>query len=508
MIDALRIVEVRYKRISGRALTIVRFILCIILLCTLSIPEVNAQPEIEWSATFGGNNDDVARQMVELDNGCFVIAGNRNYFQESHKDFYLVKTDSVGEEIWSTNYEYAGNEDCRSLAITNDGGFLLSGSSGSLEDGNVDGYVIKADSTGEMEWDELYGGDSYDAFFSIIYHANDEYLLAGETASEGNGGIDIWLLKINDEGDIEWSETYGGDNNEVCFDIMQTSNGDYLLLGATRSFGNGVYDAYVVRVDSDGEELWSEHYGYDADEGCNSAIELSSGNLILSGYRTQNRITDILLIKIDEDGEEIWHELVGGEDNDFPSTLLNPDSGRLVLSGTTASIGAGSYDFFLMELDTAANIHWWQAYGGRRREGGGYLIQTHDLGYALCGDSYSWGEGLNDFWVVKTEPDIQSSVYQAIVTIPNILLLHTYPNPFNSSTTFSFNLKRSAEATVNILNTAGRRVDSIRAGKLQAGENSLSWQANDLPNGVYLAQISLHYEHGVSNNVVKLLLLR
>ncbi len=209
--------------------------------------KTDSQGDEEWSKTYGGQNRDLAHSVVQTDDGGYALAGLTGSYSTGLEDFWLVKTDSQGDEEWSENYGGQNRERAYSVAQTDDGGYGLVGYTESYGEGIYDFWLVKTDSQGDEEWSRTYGGQNDDLAHSVVQTDDGGYALAGLTKSYGAGWEDFWLVKTDSQGDEEWSENYGGQNRDLAHSVVQTDDGGYGLVGGTTSFGAGGGDAWFVK---------------------------------------------------------------------------------------------------------------------------------------------------------------------------------------------------------------------------------------------------------------------
>jgi len=184
----------------------------------------------DWNQTFGGTNSDLGYSVQQTTDGGYIIVGT-----------WLIKTDSEGNEEWINE-----NINGRSVQLTTDGGYIITGS----YDGDVE--LIKTDSEGNEEWNQTFGGSNNDFGHSVQQTTDGGYIITGGTESFGNGEDDVWLIKTDSEGNEEWNQTFGGSEDDRGNSVQQTTDGGYVITGSTRSFGNGDYDVWLIKTDSNG----------------------------------------------------------------------------------------------------------------------------------------------------------------------------------------------------------------------------------------------------------------
>ncbi|MFH1862580.1 MAG: hypothetical protein ABH878_07170 [bacterium] len=314
------------------------------------------------------------------------------------------------------------------------------------------GFCANA-AVGDLLWSRTFGGKGDDGATSIIRTAEGGYVLTGFTGSFGSGGGDVWLLSLSSDGDSLWSHTYGGLNWDCAVDVIQTGDGGFLLTGRTYSFGSGEVDAWLLRTDLHGDSLWSKTFGGSKKDGANCIIETPDGGYLLAActesyalvwqsgllkrlqlsLRLFNRyILDLLghsseitflgvlrsawnvilrqpscdmwILKIDASGRLLWSRTFGGIHGDCClSATLRADGGYLLV-GCTESFGAGSNDFWIVRINSQGDSLWSHTYGGKGEDLASDVLRTLDLGYLLIGRSQSTGAGGFDFYAVKINP--------------------------------------------------------------------------------------------------------
>jgi len=201
----------------------------------------------QWNRTFGGAGDDQSFGVKQTSDGGYVIAGFTASTGAGGKDVWLLKTDSDGIEEW--NKTFGGTEDDRAYGVcqTTDGGYAISGHTYSFGSGGMDSYLIKTDLNGNMQWQQTFGGLGEDETRDIQQTADNGFLIAGQTDSSGMGSYDAWLIKTDDSGNEKWNKTFGGTGREYGYGFDQVSDGEYVVIGRTWSFGAGASDAWFVK---------------------------------------------------------------------------------------------------------------------------------------------------------------------------------------------------------------------------------------------------------------------
>ncbi len=219
-----------------------------------------------------------------LGDGGFSFSGFRDVFIVGNADVWLVKTDSSGNQLWNKTFGGLNDDGAFSLIQTSDGGYALTGNTYSFSAGkNSDFWLIKTDSFGNELWNKTYGGPRDDFGCFGIQTSDGGYALTGITNSSGYGREDVWLIKTDSSGNVVWNTIYGGTQNDEAYSVSQTEDEGYILAGSTYGFGAGLWDAWIIKTDSRGNFLWRQTYGGNADDQATCLIIDGDGDFVLSG---------------------------------------------------------------------------------------------------------------------------------------------------------------------------------------------------------------------------------
>lgn len=382
------------------------------------------QPVVAWSKTYSGATavDGWPYFVIKTGDGGYAIAGRTAISGPGSFAFRLIKTDSAGNIQWDKTYD--GPSLLLNVIQTKDGGFALVGSADSYNTA----WIIKTDANGCIQWSKTYGGGSLDLPFSII-ETDDGYAFAGYTKSYGAGGWDMWLVKIDITGNLQWSKTFGGspgttrgDDGARC--LIQTSDGGYLLAGDTWSFAARLADFWIVKTDACGTEQWSKTYDGKGWDGATSVVQTCDGGYAVAGFTAYGELgpnEDFWLVRTDMNGNQLWNKMYGGTNDEFVNgnTMVQTNDGGFALVGRTNSFGAGGNDFWLVKTDSIGSTLWSKTFGGTGDDEGHSLVQTKDGGYALVGYTNSFsGDGSFEVWLIKLTPLSSFNLQQVIPEVP------------------------------------------------------------------------------------------
>jgi len=365
-----------------------------------------------WEKTFGWSNEDyneIGYSVQQTTDLGFIITGVELYTEdmppyEDYSDVYLIKTDSSGIEQWSKRFgEEYYNDGGYSVQQTTDGGYVITGYTESFGNGSADVYLIKTDGNGTEQWSQTFGGASSDYGMSVQQTIDGGYIITGYTWSIANGDY-IYLIKTDGSGIEQWSQTFGGASSDFGYSVQQTTDGGYIISAETRSFGNlGSTDVYLIKTDVNGIEQWYQTFGGTDDDYGTSVQQTTDGGYIITGG-ADSYPPDIYLIKTDANGIEQWNQTFGGVSTDVGRSVQQTTDGGYIITGYTWSFGNGSADVYLIKTDGNGIEQWNQTFGGPDADGGYSVQQTTDGGYIIAGYTESFGNGDDeDVYLIKTD---------------------------------------------------------------------------------------------------------
>jgi hypothetical protein len=281
-----------------------------------------------WAKAYGGNNWDQAfstNSVQQTSDGGYVVAGNTESFGAGGSDSWVLKLNASGNVSWQKSYGGIFPDSAESIQLTSDGGYIVFGETYSFGTGNGDFWVFKLDASGNVLWQKTYGGSLFNVARSIQQTSDNGYIVAGMTESFGAGSGDAWVLKLDTNGNVQWQKTYGGSNFDGAA-IQQTSDGGYIMVGRTDSFGAGSDDVWVLKLNTNGNVQWQKTYGGSGSEITPSIRQTSDGGYIVAGYTISFGAgnQDVLVLKLDSNG-------------DIPSCSITGTSNAIV-NNTSATI--------------------------------------------------------------------------------------------------------------------------------------------------------------------------
>ena len=363
-----------------------------------------------FTKNFGGNLWDYGNSVQQTIDGGYIITGEISSSENGSSDIWLIKTDSEGQEEWNQTFDGNDRDYGKSVKQTVDGGYIIIGSTGS--DYYYDVWLIKTDPRGTEEWNQTFGGDNKDYGNSVQQTIDGGYIITGEISSSGNGSSDVLLIKIDQQGQEEWIQTFGGSDYDIGNSIEQTYDGGYIITGSTRSYGNGSSDVLLIKTDQQGQEEWIQTFGGGYIDIGNSIKQTSDNGYIITGYTQSygNGSRDVWLIKTNSQGNEEWNQTFGGSYIDIGNSIQQTIDGGYIITG---SRGTDYYsDLWLIKTDYQGNEEWNQTFGGNDYDFGNSVQQTTDDGYIIIGHTKSYGNGGYDIFLIKTDSEGNTEPYR------------------------------------------------------------------------------------------------
>lgn len=403
-------------------------------------------PNIEWQKCYGGTSTDKATSICQTTDKGFVLTGHTTSNDGDvigvhgvGGDYWVVKLDSIGNLQWQTCLGDTMQDIAYSIQQTTDGGFIVAGKTQSNHGqvtgnhGDFDYWVVKLDVSGNIQWQKCLGGTVDDEAYCIQQTNDGGYIVAGWTHSNDGditgsiGGFDYWIVKLDNSGNIQWQKCLGGTSNDWGYYVNQTTDGGFFVAGYTASnninvTGNhGNFDYWVLKLDSSGNIIWQKCLGGTNSDYMYYARQNFDGGFILIGSSESNNgdVTgnhgngDFWAVKLDSVGNIKWQKCLGGSSFDIPNSIQQTSDDGFIIAGATYSNDGdvtgnhGSYDYWVVKLDSSGTLEWQKCLGGTGMEWGQSLKQTNDegiivAGYAASNDGDVLGNhGGDDFWVTK-----------------------------------------------------------------------------------------------------------
>ena len=361
-----------------------------------------------WEKLFSALSEDVFRSVREVPTGGYIVAGYTANFNANDTDAYAVRLDEMGDTLWT--YQYNGpmsKEDLFYKVIpTSDGGFAFCGYTRSVTGLTDDAMILKLNSSGQFQWIRFYGGTGKDRAQDIIQTSDDDYAVVGYTTTSPAQYYDAFLLRVKSNGDTLWSRRYGAANYDDANCVRQLSDGGFILGGQSSNGANGL-DHFLVRTSATGSVYWTQRFGVATTSDNIECILVLPDGFIITG-NTNSPVTgdDGYIAKTDTGGVLVWNKTYGGSrPDDFHSINFTSDGGYIA-TGTTQSHSATPIpesDIWLFKVNASGDSLWSRTFGGFRGDHGYSGQETSDGGFILVGYTGSYGyDVFRESYVLKT----------------------------------------------------------------------------------------------------------
>ncbi|MGI9861287.1 hypothetical protein SDD30_07870 [Moorella naiadis] len=328
-----------------------------------------------------------ARWVTGTRDGGYVLTGWIETGEEG-AEVFLARLDRKGNELWQKTFKGNGYSCGYCVQEVREGGFIVVGDTKSPKGYDHDVYVVRTDERGELLWERNFGGQYCDYAWSVQQTKDGSFILAGGTESFGAGIYDVYLIKLDSSGQKLWEKTYGGKGSDCGYAVLEVDDGGYLIAGNTESFGNGNPDIYLLRTDGSGQLLWQKTYG---GKGSNYAWSLTTsrdGGYMIAGEKEvagrQGNILAACLIKVDHEGNDLWEKTYGAESAGAFHAVCRARDGGYVLAGKKESNGGG-YDIYLVKTNKNGDPLWEKTIPGFGFNCGYSIVLANGGGYVLAG---------------------------------------------------------------------------------------------------------------------------
>jgi hypothetical protein len=362
-------------------------------------------PDTLWTKTVGGDSADISDFVQQTPDGGFIVAGVTFSYGAGDGDFWLIKTDENGDTLWTRIYGGSAWDEPYDLLLTDDGGYLLSGQTLSFGSGNTDMWLLKTDANGDSLWSRTYGGSGYDGAWRADNTSDGGYIVVGSTTSYGAGGDDIYLIKIDSDGDSLWSRTFGGPDFDAGTCVRKTNDGGYIITGSMALFGPSSSNLCLLKTDQNGDSLWSRIYGGSGGSYGIYVHELDNGDFTVMGVTDEYGAgdNDAWMIRTAANGDSLWSNTYGGSLSDLIWWGQQTSDQGYVFVGHTESFGGGNWDIWLVKTDAGGSEEWNTTFGGSGDEWSFGVCLTTDGGYFIGGTIGTFPQIEGDAWLIRLE---------------------------------------------------------------------------------------------------------
>ncbi|UCE66101.1 MAG: T9SS type A sorting domain-containing protein [Candidatus Zixiibacteriota bacterium] len=316
--------------------------------------KTDADGFVEWERIYGGDGPDIGYCVKPTMDGGYIVCGATRDIDAYKSDAYMLKTDAYGDTVWTK--KYGGSRSARFYEVCqlSDGGYIAVGYIAESDGYHTDIYLVRTNTTGQLLWSREHGpADSIDRAVSIQPSNDGGFVFCGWMESPGGVDCDVQLTKVNAGGDIEWTRHYGGDRYDKGFSVARASDGGYVIAGyKTVSDRNCHCEFYLIKISDEGFVEWERTYGGARSDRALSVRQTVDGGYIMTGHSTSfgQEGNDIYVVKTDDSGNLEWHDIFGGHDDDIGECIRQVFDGNYVVTGHTEDFGGAYHDAFLMKI--------------------------------------------------------------------------------------------------------------------------------------------------------------
>tara|TARA_B100000941_G_scaffold275183_1_gene236872 strand:+ start:1012 stop:3036 length:2025 start_codon:yes stop_codon:yes gene_type:complete len=368
----------------------------------------NIQQGCSWvlfNNAYGDASYDYGRYLINTIDGGYIIAGNTSLLGNSYSNILAVKVNYKGDQEWIQNHTFSTADRVNSISELSDGSFVMVGSAISSSNGSQDILIFQTDQNGNIEWHQIFGSEQDEVGHSIQSLSNGSFIIVGDAFDANTGYSLITLMNVGSTGNEIWNKTYGGNGNDYGYTVVVTNDGGYAISGITRSQGDSNGDAWIIKTDINGNEEWNQTYGGEGTESSRSIKQTNDGGYIFTGQTNSfgSGYNDAYLVKTDFEGNQEWMQTYGGIGTDHGRSVVQTSDDGYIISGYTDSFGDSGFNFWLIKTDLLGNLDWQKSYGGTGDDRGFHALQAADGGYIITGYSNSNTNSVPDIILIKTD---------------------------------------------------------------------------------------------------------
>lgn len=362
---------------------------------------VQGQAKTVWSKTFGGQKADQIYWLGQTSDKGFIIAGETKSFGAGNSDAWLIRLNKNGDTVWTKTYGSIDDEFAEGVLQTKDGGFIFAGGTKSFDTGKTDVWIVRTNKFGDTLWTRTFGGTNDDWGEEIRQTSDGGFVIPGWTTSS-RGDYDALLIKLDKNGNVEWSRIYGGTKMDAAKSVIPLSDG-YIVAGVTKSFGAGDADAWIIRTTLSGDTVWTRTFGGPLYDMPFCIIQTSSKDFAFTGrtYSYGHLDGNVWLQIVNSQGDSLLSKTYGGKDYEVATFIQQTSDKGFILSGISKSFGAGKFDAYIIKTNRLCDTLWTQAFGGVLDDHSYTVKQVGRHEFIFVGATKSFGAGEFDGWIVR-----------------------------------------------------------------------------------------------------------
>ncbi len=470
-------------------------IVSIFFVLALSILTGNSHaeaPTVLWEKFYGGSGSDKFWSVQQTSDQGFIAAGATDSHGAGNFDFYLVKTDAAGDIIWTRTYGGPDEDIAYSVRQTTDGGYILTGSTFSYGAGTNDVYLVKTDAVGDTLWTRTFGDENSDHGRAVRQTTDGGYIISGSSKPNGSTISRFYIIKTDAAANTLWTRLYGEGNHTYGHKLEELPGGGYAAVGMIYPSAAVNRQAYLLNLTAAGDTLWTRTYGGPTIEWGYGLGCTDDGGYIMTGYALTDN-PDLYLIRADADGDTLWTRTFGGQGSDVGFSVEECVDNGYILAGWTESYGAGGEDLLVIKYSAEGDPLWTLTFGTSGYDKAYYVQQTCDTGYVVAG--YQW-KSQNGYDACLIKIDANSSSSSDLPVANDFKLGEFSPNPFCGSTRIEFDLPDEKRVHAAFYDATGRMVKTVLNGRHPGGPARVDWngigsRGNSAAPGIYFLRLTV-----------------
>ncbi|MBN2894058.1 MAG: caspase family protein [Bacteroidales bacterium] len=371
------------------------------LLFTIFSLNGQTKPQLEWDKTYGEKKNDIGYSIIEMPNHGFAISASQSKGFGAY--LWLMKTDDRGnittEKIYKNIYEPLFIK----LLPSKDNGFITTGINSSAEAEGKNFLLFKTDGNFSSKWQKQFHGREEDYTTNIIETSDGGYLLIGNSAYGESFNSKATIVKTDANGNKQWQKEYGNNFKNIINCVIETPDKGFIIAGGRTFEDMGFEDVWIFKINSKGDVVWEQNNGGGGTDIASDIIATKDGGyLVLANTSSKGAgWIDIWVLKIDETGKILWDKTYGGSQNDDAYNIIQDNENSYIIAGSTKSKGVSDWDYWIIDIDKDGNIIWDETFGGMYEDKAFSITKTFDGGFAVLGYTESKGAGKKDIWLVK-----------------------------------------------------------------------------------------------------------
>jgi hypothetical protein len=468
-------------------------LLSTMIILIVAIPLSYGQaPVVEWELVIGADGSDNVINIFQTEDGGYILGGTTQHFGGRNQDNFFIKLNADGDTVWTKAYgDNNYSETVSEFIRTSDGGYIAIGNKTSSPYPSQH-FMLKLDEDCDSIWSAIFGDPDVQKGTGGITEAYDGGFLFTGRCSIDDYGRQIIIIKTSSDGTFLWEKYYGLEGTDTGYNIIQADNNSYMVIGESPSFNGqeGNQDLFLMKTDINGDSIWTKSYGGEQEDWGVRIKQTTDGGYIAVGSSKSfsgGYYKDWYIVRTDANGDTIWTKTFGSSYEDVAQDIKElPNNMGFVVAGV---IHYGQWDGCLIRLNADGDSLWAVQIGGEDYEIFNAVELTEDGGYILAGQTDSYGAGGTDIYVVKLSPDPVGINNQSSAIPKNVTLSQNFPNPFNASTTIRYKLNQTGHVTITIYDLLGKPIGTLVNVEQPAGYHQINWQADNIPSGVYFYKI-------------------